>query len=59
MNRVHRIIIIFLMSLFLVAISHAEIQIDGYFIAQDECAAFHSKKKKTNPRTRLLPLNPN
>lgn len=57
MNRVQQIAVFFLMSLFLVALSHAEIQLDGYFIAQDECAAFHSKNKKTNPGNIHLTVN--
>jgi ribonuclease T2 len=30
-------------------VSHAEIKLDGYFIAQDDCPAYQSKNKQTNP----------
>jgi ribonuclease T2 len=38
-----------LLSLWLVGQSHAEVKLDGYFIAQEECAAYQSFRKQTNP----------
>ncbi len=57
MIRVQQIITFILLSFFVTAFCQAEIQIDGYFIAQDECPAYHSKNKKTNPGNIHLTTN--
>ena len=57
MIRVQQIITVLLLSFVVAAICQAEIQIDGYFIAQDECPAYQSKNKKTNPGNIHLTTN--
>lgn len=57
MRKIHWIIAFIVFSLTLATISHAEILIDGYFIAQDECPAYHSMRKKTNPGNIQLTAN--
>lgn len=57
MKMMHQILYIFLLSVLFLTTSHAEIKIDGYFIAQDNCAAYQSKKKKTNPGNIHLTVN--
>ncbi|MDJ0805888.1 MAG: ribonuclease T2 [Gammaproteobacteria bacterium] len=49
MKIIYRVLVTLCVSSCILSIGQAEIKLDGYFIARDECPAYHSKRKQTNP----------